>query len=158
MRSGVQKFRSSWGWMSPGWAAAALPLQETLQHPPVRSGSSSSMFIAFILGHYALDFVWAFKGEVSVSPSPAGLRQLSFTAFKAKCSGGSFSQYWTPGLGNLTWGKQPLLLWENLCSIIILQPPIHLHLGGMRFNYFTSLLLLPVMLWFLLYVGEDLFW
>ena len=27
----------------------------------------------------------------------------------------------TPGLGNLRWDSELLLLWENLCNIIILQ-------------------------------------
>ena len=40
--------------------------------------------------------------------------------FKAKCSGGSSSQFQIPILGSLTWGSELSLLWENLCDIIIL--------------------------------------
>ena len=38
--------------------------------------------------------------------------------FKAKYSGGSFSQCQTP---RLMWGSEHSLLWENFCDIIVLQ-------------------------------------
>ena len=42
-------------------------------------------------------------------------------AFKARFSGGSFSQCWTLRLRSLTWGSERSLLWGNLWDMIILQ-------------------------------------
>ena len=42
-------------------------------------------------------------------------------AFKVSFSGDSYSCCQTPRLGNLTWGSEPSLQWENFCGIIVLQ-------------------------------------
>ena len=42
-------------------------------------------------------------------------------AFKAKCSVDSSSLCWIPRLGQLVWGSELSLLWENFCNIINLQ-------------------------------------
>ena len=58
-------------------------------------------------------------------------------AFKAKCSGGSFSWFQIPKLGNLMWGSELSLQQENLYNIIISNVWVA-HLEGMRFDYITK--------------------
>ena len=41
--------------------------------------------------------------------------------FKVWFSGNSSSRCWTPRLGNLTWGSEPLLHWVDFCGISVLQ-------------------------------------
>ena len=74
-------------------------------------------------------------------------------AFKARCSGGSFSWCQTPKLGSLMWGSDLSLLWENLCDIIIFQfvgrPP------DRYVRWFYRDCAPPtISLWFLLCFGE----
>ena len=61
------------------------------------------------------------------------------------CSGVLLQPHPTLGLWGLIWGSEFLLLWENLCSVIILQFVGRLHPGLMGFNYIVSLLLLLVL-------------
>ena len=131
-------------------------------HPPAspgdsprttgRSGPGSCHLIAFALATSVYEILCApFKSEVSISPTPVGFPKLAPLAFKAKCSGVSFSQCRTPRLGSLMWGSELSLLWENLCNITILQ-----FVGclprDMGFDYIASPPLLLVSFWFLLYV------
>ena len=72
-------------------------------------------------------------------------------AFKATCSGGSYSQCWTHRLGCLTWGSELSQLWENFCNIIILQFVAH---PPEWYGIWLYHLCAPptISLWFLLYV------
>ena len=54
-------------------------------------------------------------------------------------------------MGSPTWGSDLSLLWENLCSVIILQFVGH-PTGVMGLDYIVSPPVLPTPLWFLLYV------
>ena len=80
-----------------------------------------------------------------MSPRPEGLMQLS-PADLQMLSGLIF---WcqTPRPGSLMWGSELSLLWDNLCTIIILQFVGYLwgKVEEMKFDYIESppLLLLP---------------
>ena len=68
--------------------------------------------------------------------------------FKSQIFGGAHVPGAGPlGLWVLIWGSELLLLWENLCNIIILQLVGCPHPGVMGFDYIVSLLLLLVLFW-----------
>lgn len=77
---------------------------------------------------------------------------------KSRHSGSSSSWCTTPGLGSPLWGSNPLLLKENLCSCDYLTLcGLPTHRCGL--DYTTSLPLLSISSWFLLYalVVENIF-
>ena len=113
-------------------------LQETLQDLPVGLAQAS---IKFLLPPWvpAQDVLCVpYKSGISVSSDPEGLMQLS-TADLQMLSGLIF---WcqTPRPGSLMWGSELLLLWDNLCTIIILQFVGHLwgKVEEMKFDYIES--------------------
>ena len=63
-------------------------------------------------------------------------------AFKVWFSGNSSTHCWTPRLGSLTWGSEPLLQWVHFCSIIVLQF-VKTHPVVMGFDFIVIVPLLP---------------
>ena len=58
-----------------------------------------------------------FKSRVYfLRPSSSPVHKAPTPVFKARHSGGLFSQCRNPSLGSLMWGSNPLLLGENLCN------------------------------------------
>ena len=57
----------------------------------------------------------------SVSPRPIGFLKLSPAGLQRQMFRGLSSWCRTPGLGNLMRDSELLLLWENLCNVIILH-------------------------------------
>ena len=72
-------------------------------------------------------------------------------AFKARPSESSSSWHRTPRLESPMWGSGPLLLGRTPAIVIIL-PFVGCLPGGMGLDCTVSLSLLPISLWFLLYI------
>ena len=91
--------------------------------PAGRSGLGSYHSTAFALGPSAHENLCApFKSEVSISPSPVELLQSSPGGLQSQMLWGLL--FLVPDTwdgGGLTWGSELSLMWENLCSVIILQ-------------------------------------
>ena len=130
---------------SRGAAAVPPPFQETLQDQQV--GLAKAPITLLLLPRFVWDFVSPQSGVCF--PGPQRLLQLSPAgSSKAKYLGGAHVPGAGPlGLWVLIWGSELLLLWENLCNIIILQLVGCPHPGVMGFDYIVSLLLLLVLFW-----------
>ena len=91
-------------------------------------------------------------GKWSLFPPVLGrsCNQASLT-FKAKSLGALLHGSGPLDWGCLMWGSEFSVLWENLCHVITLQFGVCLP-GAMGLDYMMSLSLLPVLLWFRLYV------
>ena len=103
--------------VSPGWAAVASCLSRRLQGH--QAGLPQAPIILLLLPwvpEYVRPLCVPVKSE-SLFPPPLwdSWNRVS-VAFKAKFSGGLFSQCRTPGLGRPTWGLNLSLHWENLCN------------------------------------------
>ena len=134
--------------MSPGWVTDIPALWEILQDQVGRSGPGVYQIPVFALGPIACRILCApFKSEVS--PESVWTPKIKpHWPSKLNCSKGWSSRYRTPELGSPVQGSEFSLLWENLCSIIILQCVGCLP-WVMGFDYIVSPPLLPVWLWFL---------
>ena len=90
-------------------------LSQIFHFPNSLSSRGSLVLLHFLLSN----------SEVSFSPfllAPA----VKPYFVKAKYSRGSSSQCQTPGLGNLRWDSEPLLLWQNTSAteiVAVLTPP-----------------------------------
>ena len=143
---------------SPGWVSATSPNPVPLgdsPRPAGRSGPGSYQIIVFVLGPSGHEILCAhFKSEVFISPSPLGLPKLNPTGLQSQMGA------CLPSAEPLGWGAQRGALNSLSCgrtSVISLQfvccPPV-----GMGFDSIMSPPLLPISLWFHLYVFSCRFW
>ena len=132
--------------------------REPQPSPPPRSPSKAYMCVwarllgshCFSLGPSACETLCAStKSEVCFPPDLWSSYTQANLAFKAKCSEGNSSRCQTPRLGNLTWGSELSLLWENLCDIIIFQC-MGAHSEDKGFVYITKVPFLPFHLGFVI--------
>ena len=99
-----------------------LPPPGDPPRPEGRSVSGSYQITAFALGPGTCEsFCAPFKTELSISPNPVELLQSSLAGHQSQMLWGLLFLVLTPGLRSLTWDSELLLLWQNLCNIIILQ-------------------------------------
>ena len=127
----------------------------SLEGSPKSAGGSdpgSFQITASVLGLGAAEILCApFKSGGSISYSPLALPKLSSTGLQSQCSEASSSWCRTLRLENPMWVSEPSLLGENLCNCN--YPPV---LGSptqsMDLDSTASPPLLPILLWFLLYI------
>ena len=134
-----------------GSPSCLLPLWEALQDLQV-SLSQATFKLLSVRDLGTCEILHApFKSRVYVSCSPLALPYASPTGLQSQHSGGLSSQCRTPGLRSLIWGPELSLLGENPCSCdytLVCGMPT----GGVGLDYTVSPPLLPVSLWFLLYI------
>ena len=139
----------------PRFQGEPQPHLTSSQTPPRPVGSfglGSCEDTAFDLGSGTCETLCvSSKSEVSVFPSPVSSCNQALLAFKTKCFGSSSPWCQILRLGSLMWGSELSCLWENFCSIIILQfvdgPPVGC--GIWLYCECTPPTVLP---WFLLYI------
>ena len=82
----------------------------------------------------------------SISPSCLGLSKITLQVLKVKCRGNSSSQVQDPWA--YTWSSQSF---ERNSVLVIILLYVYCPPWGMKLDHIVTLLLLPTLLWFLLY-------
>ena len=148
---------------APKWLPLASLSPEGVPVPFCLPGRLSKISKWVDLGSFhittsALDFrAWeilceSFKSVISVSYGPPALCVQALLAFKARCSGGLFSWYRTLGLGRAQCEAQTPRSLGRMPVIVIILPFGGCLPGSLGLAYTASPLLLPILLWFLLYI------
>ena len=121
-------------------AIPCLPApQETLQdqHVGLAQAPMKSLLLSWVLMRVKFR-VCPLRMKCEFPPSLRRSCNQAPLAFKTKCSGSSSSQCWTLGLGGFMWGSELLLLWKNLCNIVIIHVVGHPWGKVVQFDYIAS--------------------
>ena len=136
-----------------GSPSSLLPLQEAHQDQQVGQTQNPFKLLSLHWVSECVRFCMCFIRVESLLPTVLwfSCRQVPL-AFKARHSEGLASWLQDPQSGELNVDLEPLTFWGRISTIVIIFLFVgHLH-GCVNLDYTTSLLLLPISLWFLLYI------